>query len=233
MLLGISQPTFLPWIGYFAFLDKIDKIIFLDNVQFKKRSWQQRNNIKLNGQKKFLSISVKSKGKFDQKISEVEILHDKNIELIKKQIFFEYKKAKYFKDYYKSICDIFDKKHQYLYELNIELIKFFIQVLNIKIDIDYSSNYSLNLKKENLIFELCKLNNCKEYLATLGSMNYLETFKFIPETNIKICYFEYEDIKYNQLGENFIPKLSILDLLLNEGKDSTNIIRKGFKIIKT
>ena len=102
MLLGISQPTFLPWIGYFAFLDKIDKIIFLDNVQFKKRSWQQRNNIKLNGQKKFLSISVKSKGKFDQKISEVEILHDKNIELIKKQIYFEYKKAKYFKDYYTS-----------------------------------------------------------------------------------------------------------------------------------
>ena len=48
MLLGISQPTFFPWIGYFAFLDKIQKIIFLDDVQFEKRSWQQRNYIKIN-----------------------------------------------------------------------------------------------------------------------------------------------------------------------------------------
>ena len=67
MLLGITQPTFLPWIGYFAFLDKIQKLIFLDNVQFEKRSWQQRNYICLNGQKHLMTISVKSKGKFNQK----------------------------------------------------------------------------------------------------------------------------------------------------------------------
>ena len=231
MLLGISQPTFLPWIGYFSFLDKIDKLIFLDNVQFEKRSWQQRNYIKLNGQKKFLTISVKSKGKFDQKISEVEILHDKNIELIKKQIFYAYKKASYFNDYYDSICEILDKKHNYLLELNIELIKFFIEVLDIKTNFDYSSNYSLNLKKEKLIFELCKLNNCKQYLTTIGSKNYLEDSDKIAETNIKIFYFEYENIKYSQLDNNFISKLSILDLLFNEGVNSINVIRKGFKLI--
>ena len=87
MILGISQPTFMPWVGYFAFLDRVDKLIFLDDVQFEKRSWQQRNNIKLNNQKYLLTIPVKSKGKFKQKISEVEILNYKNIDLIKKKNF--------------------------------------------------------------------------------------------------------------------------------------------------
>lgn len=231
MLLGISQPTFLPWIGYFGFLDRIDKLIFLDDVQFEKRSWQQRNNIKLNSQKHILTLSVKSKGKFNQKISEVEILHDKNIELIKKKIFYAYKKANFFENYYQNIFNILDTKHTHLSKLNIDLIKFFTEALNIKINFDYSSNYSLKLKKEKLIFELCRLNGCTQYLTTLGAKDYLEGFKVVPKTNIKISYFEYEDIKYDQLNGNFIPKLSILDLLFHEGTNSINIIRKGFKLI--
>jgi len=163
-------------------------------------------------------------------MSEVEILYDKNIEQIKKQIFYAYKKAKYFKNYYQSICNIFDKKHTYLIELNIDLIKLFIEALNIKIDFDYSSKYLLDLNKEKLIFELCKLNDCTQYLTTIGSKDYLEGFQVIPETNIKISYFEYQDIQYKQLDKNFIPKLSILDLLFNEGNNSIDIIRKGFKL---
>ena len=231
MILGISQPTFFPWIGYFGFLDRIDKLIFLDDVQFAKRSWQQRNNIKLNGKKHFLTISVKSKGKFNQKISEVEIIYDKNLEQIKKRIFYAYKDTHYFKNYYECICKILDKKHTYLSELNIDLIKFFIKALNIKINLDYSSKYPVASNKEKLIFELCKLNDCDQYLTTIGSKDYLEGFQFIPGTNIRIDYFEDKNIQYNQLDENFIPKLSILDLLFNEGNDSINIIRKGFKLV--
>lgn len=231
MLLGISQPTFIPWIGYFAFLDRIDKLIFLDDVQFEKRSWQQRNYIKLNDDKHYLTISVKSKSKYSQKILEVEILNDKNIELIKKKIFHAYKKSNYFKNYYQSICNILDKNHTRLSDLNIELINFFVKALQIQIDFDYSSHYSLNLNKEQLIFELCRLNKCNQYLTTIGSKKYLEMFDIIPNSNIKISYFEYENIKYNQLGKNFIPKLSIIDLLFNEGENSINIIRKGLKLV--
>lgn len=231
MLLGISQPTFIPWIGYFAFLDKIDKLVYLDNVQFEKRSWQQRNYIKLNNEKHYLTISVKSKGRYNQKIFEVEILKDKNIELIKKKIFYAYKKSTYFENYYQSICDVLNKSHTSLLELNIELINYFVKVLKIQIDFDYSSNYSLNLNKEQLIFQLCRLNKCDQYLTTIGSKEYLQKYNEIPNSGIKISYFEYKSIKYNQLGKNFIPKLSIIDLLFNEGKNSINIIRKGFKLI--
>ena len=231
MILGISQPTFMPWIGYFAFLDRVDKLIFLDDVQFEKRSWQQRNNIKLNNQKHLLTIPVKSKGKFKQKISEVEILDYKSINLIKKKIYHAYNKSTYFSNYYENICNILDKKHNYLLKLNIELIKFFTKELNIKINFDYSSNYSLNSNKEKLIFKLCKLNNCDQYLTTIGSENYLKEYSVIPHTNTKISYFKYDDVEYTQTKNDFIPKLSILDLLFNEGVNSIKILRKGFKLI--
>jgi hypothetical protein len=231
MLLGITQPTFLPWIGYFAFLDKVDTIIFLDDIQFEKRSWQQRNNIKINGQSNLITIPVKTKGKFIQKISDVEILNNKSIELIKKKIFYTYKNAIYFDEYYEDICNIFDKKHNFLLQLNIDFIKFFIKTLNIKINFDFSSNYLTNSKKEKLIFDLCKLSGCDKYLTTVGSKNYLKDLKIIPDTDTKIFYFEYKDVEYTQLDKNFIPKLSILDLLFNEGTNSINILRKGFKLI--
>ena len=159
MLLGISQPTFMPWIGYFGFLDKIDKIVFLDSVQFEKRSWQQRNFIKLDDQKHILTIPVKSKGKFKQKISEVEIIYDDSIKVIKKKIFFAYKKSRYFDTYYEDLCKILDKKHPYLLNLNLEIIKFFLKILNIKNKFDYSSKYFLDLRKENLFLKFAKKIN--------------------------------------------------------------------------
>ena len=73
MKIAISQPTFFPWQGYFALIDFVDEFIFLDNVQFDKRSWQQRNYIKLNNNRHLMTIPVISKNKFTQKIFEVEI----------------------------------------------------------------------------------------------------------------------------------------------------------------
>ena len=71
MKLAISQPTFLPWQGYIALINHVDEFVILDDVQFEKRSWQQRNNIKQNDEKLLLTIPVKSKGKYNQKINEV------------------------------------------------------------------------------------------------------------------------------------------------------------------
>ena len=73
MKIAISQPTYLPWQGYFALIDYVDEFVFLENIQFNKRSWQQRNKIVSNEKEIFLTIPVKTKGKFSQNIFEVEI----------------------------------------------------------------------------------------------------------------------------------------------------------------
>ena len=69
--IAIMQPTFLPWMGYFAMIDYVDEFVFLDSVQFAKRSWQQRNKIKVGDTDKWISVPVKSKSSFDQNINEV------------------------------------------------------------------------------------------------------------------------------------------------------------------
>ena len=185
----------------------------------------------MNFQKYLLTVPVKSKGRFNQKISEVEILYEKKMLSIQNKIHHAYKNTNYFKAYYHEIFEILNKKHNFLIDLNVEFIKFFAKILNIKIEFDFSSNYPSHLKKEKQIFELCRLNKCLQYLTTIGSKSYLEGFDLVPDTNIKISYYEYKDIRYTQLGESFFPKLSILDLLFNEGENSINIIRKGFKFI--
>ena len=99
MKIAIMQPTFMPWIGYFGMMEIVDTMVILDDVQFDKRSWQQRNKIKTESGARWITIPVKSKGLFTQLISEVEIDNE-----IKKQrkiistIQNNYSNTKYFKN---------------------------------------------------------------------------------------------------------------------------------------
>ena len=97
MVLSILQPSFIPWIGYFDIIRKSDFVIFLDHVQFNKRSWQQRNSIKTPNGNIFLTVPVHTKGKFHQKINEVKIDNSKNyIDSHLKSIYQNYNKSKHF-----------------------------------------------------------------------------------------------------------------------------------------
>ena len=122
---SIMQPTFLPWTGYFKMILRSDLFVFLDDVQFDKRSWQQRNKILKNDGKEFLlTIPVKSKGKFFQKINEVEVDNstnwkDKHLKLLE----MNYSKHKFFKQVFDSISNTYKENTNSLSEFNIKLIK--------------------------------------------------------------------------------------------------------------
>ena len=76
-MICIVQPTFMPWSGFFALMNQCDTVVLLDSVQFSKQSWQQRNRIRTDKGLEFLSVPVKTAGRFGQKISEVEIARTK------------------------------------------------------------------------------------------------------------------------------------------------------------
>ena len=97
MKLAIMQPTFLPWIGYFAMIQDVDKFVILDNVQFSRRSWQQRNQIMNNNIAKWMSVPVYKKGNYEEKIKNIKINYKQNYpQKILNQIYEGYKKTKYF-----------------------------------------------------------------------------------------------------------------------------------------
>ena len=115
MRVAIMQPSFIPWLGYFALIKSVDKFVFLDDVQFDKRSWQQRNYIFNNNSPFLLTVPVFSKGKMSQKINETVIDESskyKNKHL--KSIVQAYSKAPFKKQVEELLRSSYDRNHRFL-----------------------------------------------------------------------------------------------------------------------
>ena len=124
---------------------------------------------------------------------------------------------------------IYQIEHDKLLDLNISIIYLIKNILNIKTKISFSSELKLKSKKENLINEICLNKNCSSYITTLGSKDYLTKLK---KTDYKILYYDFKDKKYSQLGNFFLSRLSIIDLLFNIGPKSNNYLLENFKLKK-
>jgi hypothetical protein len=233
MKIAISQPTFLPWQGYFALIDHVDEFIFLDNVQFVKRSWLQRNKIKSNNKECLITVSVETKGKRFQSIKEAKINNRHyDCNKILKSLYNSYRKSRYFNEYYAEIDLVFQKNKDYLCSLNTNLIKTICNQIGIKTNfLSGADLISKNFNKIELLSQICELRKAKYYISTLGSKVYLGNLKNFPDNEIGIKYFDYNHEKYNQIGNNFISFLSIIDLLFNEGPNTIEILRKNFTIL--
>ena len=232
MKIAISQPTFLPWHGYFGLIDYVDEFVFLENIQFDKRSWQQRNRLRNRKESYYISLPVSTKGKRDQKICNVKIIYEKNlVSKILTNIRLNYKNSPYYENYYHDLSNIFLKKNEKLSLLNKELIFFFCNIMNIKTKFSSDLELNINSRKIDYLRDISLKKNATTYITTMGSKDYLENLVFFPNTSIAIKYFKFNDLKYKQINDTFISKLSILDLIFNLGPNSLNYIRKCFKII--
>ena len=235
-MLFISQPTYLPWIGYFSYLNLCKKVVFLDDVQFNRRSFQQRNKIiKKKESIQYLSVPVKKKGFYNQLLSEVKINDSNFFENHLKIIRHEYSKSKYFSYLYPhlEILNSRIKKMENLSEINILLINKICKILDIKLNFQKSSDLSFKEKKTKKLISICNFLGQKKLLANEGMKSYLlDDFDIIKENQIEIEMFKYNLIEYAQSSKKFVPYLSVLDLIFNLGPDSKKIIRKGTEKIK-
>ena len=229
MRIAIMQPTYLPWMGYFAMIDQVDIFIIFESVQFSKRSWQQRNQINTANGPVWLTVPVLSKGKRGQLINEVEIdttsnFHKSHISSIVNH----YRKSPYFLEYSGELFSILEKGHLNLSELTAELITLLCRVLGITTTIKYSSKMENKGTKADLLAMLCQQLDVTEYVSALGSREYLEESGIFNKLGIPIKYNEYDHPEYLQTFGEFVPYMSIIDLLFNEGPDSLSVIRQGY-----
>lgn len=227
---AIMQPTYLPWLGYFAMIDQVDVFIIFDSVQFSKRSWQQRNQIKTASGPMWLTVPVASKGKRGQLINKVEIdiirnYHSAHVASLENN----YRQSPFFSEYSSELFALLEKGHLYLSELTAELIVYFCKVLGITTPIKYSSKMENKGTKADLLAMLCEQVDATEYFSAPGSREYLEESDAFDKRNIPIKYNEYKILEYPQLFGAFIPYLSIIDLLFNVGPESLSFIRRGYK----
>ena len=233
-MIYITQPTYLPWIGYFSFLDKAEEIVFLDDVQFSKRSWQQRNKIFLNNDYQYLTVPVESKGKSNQLINEVKIFDNLFFNDHLKFIKHSYRRATYFSEIFDLLQSLNNKisLEKSILNINILLIKKLCEYLKIEIKYSKSSELNINKKKSDKLIEICKVKFKYKLMSNEGTIDYMtkDTKKF-EKDNIDVIFFKYNNIEYKQLTKKFIQQLSIIDLLFNEGPNSVKIIRDGLEKI--
>ncbi|OGC04165.1 hypothetical protein A2276_06095 [candidate division WOR-1 bacterium RIFOXYA12_FULL_43_27] len=222
----IMQPTYLPWIGYFDLMDQSDVFVFLDDVQFEKQSWQSRNRIKTLQGELWLSVPVVKK--FPQLLKDVEINNATAWSKTHfKSIVQNYQKAAYFKDLIKDYEMIYETGWSKLAELNIKLIKTIVTRLNLAKKMLFSSELNCTGNRVGRLINICKAVGADTYLSPLGSKGYIDEDNRFEAEGVKLEYQQYTCPQYRQQYGDFIPFMSTIDLLFNEGDRSLQIIRSG------
>ena len=224
MICAIMQPHFFPWIGYFNLINKVDKFIFLDDAQYSKSSWHNRNRILINNNINFISVPL-VKSELDTKINQKMIVSNN---LWKKKLIKSLRQNFSNHPFFNDLSELLDffnaQDTQIISDLNIEIIKFICNKLNIKkVEFLKSSKFKINLKRTEKILKLLDLIKAKEYLSVQGTKEYLHNDNFKKYTDIKLTFNNFKSKKYSQKNsKSFQKNLSILDLIANQGWEKSS-----------
>jgi hypothetical protein len=227
MILTAHQPVYLPWLGLFHKIALSDAFCYFDNVQYLKKDWNNRNQIKTQDGPIWLTVPVLSRGYREKKIREIEI--DNSTPWRKKHwksIYLNYKKAPFFSEYADFFEDAYKREWQYLTELNEYMLKWFLKELGIEVKYYKASEMDLKGHKSDLVLDMCKKLGADLYIFGALGKDYAKEEKFNRE-GIKIYFQDYKHPVYPQLWGNFLPFMSIIDLLFNCGHKSLEILMEG------
>jgi len=215
----IRQPGYMPNVGFFKKIQSSDIFVFLDDVQFSKGSFDNRNRIKTSIGEVWITVPL-TRPVFGKNLNELLISYETDWQQDHcNKIHENYRSAPYFSSYWSDIEKILTHKYEKLIDLNLTLLD--ITTKNIK-----SSELSVIQTKTERLIEICSKLNATCYVAGLGGKNYLDEKLFL-NSGIKLLYENFSYQTYNQLYGNFIDNLSVVDLLMNEGPRSQQIIRES------
>jgi hypothetical protein len=215
---GIVQSNYIPWKGYFDLIHLCDEFILMDEVQFTRRDWRNRNRIKSAAGTIWLTIPVVVKGKYHQSISETLISevdwntrHWKTVEHC-------YRRAAHFSEFRDPVEELYrGATETHLSQLNFRFLKGICGLLGIRTKLSWSSDYPHGSGKTERLVQLCRAAGATEYLTGPSAGAYLDP-AFFAEAGIEIQYMSYNDYpQYEQLYPPFDHYVSVLDLLFNQG----------------
>lgn len=224
MIVSIHQPQYLPWIPYFSKIKDSDVFVFLDDVQFQKNGLQNRNFIfSKNGE---IRLTVPVFHSLSDTINTVRISDPRILKKHWQTIEMAYKKTPFFDEISSDLSAIYSKDYSLLCELNIDLIQFYLHYLAIETKVIKSSQMEKEGEKSDLVLSICKNLKSQTYLTGSGGLEYLKFDEFEKES-ISIVKTDNKFSEYNQINKaegQFVPHLSIMDLIFNEGKNAINYI---------
>jgi len=232
-IVSAYQPYFAPYGGFFEKALGSHYLVLLDDVQFPRgTTWLTRNRFKNDQGTLWLTIPVWKKGLGLQKIKDVKICHQggwarKHLASITTA----YKNAPYFPDHQDFVTKIFTETYTFLLDINLEIIRYVLDYLGASVELVLLSELGITSKEPDLSVDLAKALGASHFLAQSSARKYLVPERF-QEAGIELIFFNPRPIVYPQLWGEFIPNLSILDMIFNCGPRTAQMVRKGPRATK-
>jgi hypothetical protein len=227
---AISQSNFIPWLGYFDLIRSVDVFVIYDVVQFTRRDWRNRNRIKTPKGAEWVTVPVQAKGNYLASIDSIRVDGSDWIEKFQKTIHTNYARAKHYVAISASLFEILNRKHQFLHDLNLDLIRWVLNGLEIQTQVVSSARglYESEDKNQRLI-DICKSLEGTTYVSAPAATAYLDQQLFSGH-GINLEIFKYPTYpSYEQIFEPYVENLSVIDCLMNVGwggvKEMLNLSR--------
>lgn len=221
MRLGIMQPYFFPYIGYFQLINAVDEFVVYDNVEFTKKGWINRNRILVNSKDDYITLPLKKDSDYlhiyQRHLADTWVSDRKKmLNRIKES----YRKAPYFDTVYPVIEESILFEDQNLFNFILHSVQQINEYLNIKSQLITASTIAMDheLKAESKVIEICKSRNANIYINPSGGVALYSKSNF-ADHGINLQFIKSDDIQYKQFDKAFVPWLSIIDVMMFNAKD--------------
>lgn len=226
----ILQPSFIPWLGWFDIVDQVDVCVFLDDVEFSKQSWQQRNRIRTVKGLEFLSIPVRSASRSGQLINEVELAGIGFITSFAGKVKASYADAPHYSRLGEGFSERLVKSScsGRLVDVNLGMVHWFSDLLQLNTEFVLASDMRINGKRGERVAAICQAVGADRYLSPLGAREYLrEDYESFESRSVSVELHQYVHPTYRQMHAPFMPYASSLDVLMMVGPEAMSVVRKG------
>jgi hypothetical protein len=226
------QANYLPYLGFFEKILVADRYILVDDTQFVKRGpfgWIHRNRILSPNGPQWLSVPIRTQGKYEQTIAQAEI--DQQTNWSRKHlraIELSYRKAQHFENFFPELKGIYEREWTHLVDLSEALILWIMKILDFQRPVERSSRFDIQGQGSDYVLELAQKSGATHYLSGVHGKDYLDLETF-DKAGMGLMFQSFTCHPYQQIyGENFTSHLSILDALFNVGKEGTlELLKKG------
>lgn len=229
---ALMQPTFLPWIGYFELMDVVDYFVFLDDFQFSRQSWGQRNRIFLSPSTPgIITLPIKHEKKLQSTFLQIQLTKDERwARKFLSSLQQNYGKSLYFSEIQDFMKSFASDSYQNIFNMLSEYIFFAAERMGIKPKILQSSqiDYDRSLHRSQRVLSLLSALSARLYYSPSGSFSYMREDGFFPTKNIKTYFQDHVPIEYPQISsKTFVPYMSSLDVLCNISPSQAKVVARG------
>ena len=226
----ITQPTYLPWIGIFKAIDLADTFVFYDDVQFERKSWQNRNRVldPLRSEPAYLTVPI-AKHHRDTAIREIRIANPEFYQSHLRKLASWYAAAPFYESTLSVLRGVYAKHHTHLVGLTSELTMALASYIGLNADFKFAHDFNLSGDKHSRPLSFARTLGSTVYLTQVGTRDYTDVAAFLAY-GIKVVFLEFSHPVYRQPRAPFTPYLSMVDMLMNIGPQESLAAVKSIKL---